>query len=105
MSPPLAYGRASALSGNTDHTLVERLREICASAESAMAAATRYDQNFELKLADCKEEAAVDALLSEWLHHRVDILQRTVRDLKRVHGQAVSQKSEKKAPRTARHNL
>jgi len=96
MSSPQAhpYGRASALSGTTDHKLVERLRDICASAESAMAAATRYDQNFELKLAACKEEAAVDALLADWLHYRVEILQRTVRDLKRAHNQAVSRKPE-----------
>ena len=96
MSSPLThpYGRASALSGTTDHKLVERLRDICASAESAMAATTRYDQNFELKLADCKDDAAVDTLLANWLHHRVDILQRTVRDLKRAYDHAVSRKPE-----------
>jgi len=76
--------RKGSLSGTTNHSLVERLREICASSDTALLAATRYNENFEFKLAECDNQASRERLISDWLQSRIDILQRTARDLKRV---------------------
>ena len=80
--PHRMQGRASALSGTTNHILVDRLRAIRESGGSAMNALDEYDPNFSLKLAAASDATAGEALLTEWLDHRTEVLKRTQANLR-----------------------
>ncbi len=83
------HGRASALPGGThpgklDYDLVAHLRAVREDGDEAMIAAEEYDPNFSLKLSECTDDAAAEALLGAWLERRAAVLRRTQDELRRT---------------------
>lgn len=102
--PLYEHGRLSAPAagphgervGRADYDLVTRLREVRAEGDESMTAAEQYDPDFSVKLSACNDEADAIRLLDAWLAHRVEILERTRKQLQRVWQEA--QEASKNGP-------
>ncbi len=78
MVQPMVLSSLPSTGGHTgrpDYDLISRLRSIAKNGKDSLVAVEKYETEFPVKLAVCVDEAAAEALLGEWLDHRVAALE------------------------------
>ena len=68
--------------GKPDYDLINRLRAREKNGEETFMAVGRYETDFPVKLAACADAAAAEALLGDWLGHRVAALARVQQEFR-----------------------
>ncbi len=85
MAQSMAWSSAPATGermGKPDYELISHLRAKEKNGEDSFMAVGRYETDFPVKLAACADAAAAEALLGDWLEHRVAALARVQQEFR-----------------------